>query len=1086
MFKRLLLLTVLLLTVNGVAQSDEELDSLWSIYGTSQNWNGSRWDSLDIVRIGENEFAIRHDSTVAGYYFGFRNATTCGNNVDKINVYTQELTLNPVSQSLPNYRFVLLKDGSTPEGYIVKAVTAHPTTVIDSHTEHFNKGEWVKIMIPCPDVGVGYGNKNDKAILIGGKTLSNILLPAIEDDVTDSLVFMPVPNPLVPDPIIGLTVPKALQVGYEDSSSLVITGITGTIDDLSDLVLTVTGGAGISSVIITEVSYGNWSLGVVPTKDYFGKTSIDLIMTDTLGRKETASIPVEFLAVNDKPAVVLTNTINIVEGQGDTLNIMDYLKQYTLGPSNESIQKVKQFAILSYDTSRLESISIENDSTLIIQTSTVSQTITDSIRLMLYDNGGTDYTGTDSTEFILVYTIQYTKRGPVLSVPDSSVIGYEDAVLVIDEIQGSDHDGGVLTLSVSSTHNVIKAIQVFENKDGIWGMSITPKEDVYGKDSVTLVLTDDSGLSDTAQIAVEYLSVNDQPKILRKSELSFWTGKSFSINLEDYIAYTLGPENESDQRLQDIEIQKIVGGVFEGEVTIADGVLTGVIPEGTLSSTGAFQFKLVDDGGVQNNGVNASENFIQYFTVNNANQTEIEIDSIDLVDTVMTEGPFKTVFTNGETAIIHISYGDKDSAVVVENIENDTLVTIIAHHPHDQFPDTASVLVKYNATPPIISLLPEGRSEAQAPFGQGSYWVSDGKEIKGTYVEKKGSVETVWTHDETLELHMVVTKIDLDGEEVVTHSQYSLDSEGSLNRGEQERCVQETDLYRNTTQFCFTVRFDTEDPEIEFITPSETVKKSSSSLLVTYNGIFDLYNDDKLDTFRIEEPDVRVFDGSGNHQISVSYTDAYGNTTTATTAVTVVIPDPAINISLEKNIQVVDPEAWPLANPEEHFNRIYIYNTNEQSFDDRGGDMANRDQYGILPEPNSDRVEYDATGFVVSLTVTLPPLVAVNGVLNWSHYVTVFYYVYDPIGQFVAKIAQRIVIDKPEYINEEDKVIIKSQIFPQKGYMENQTGRELGSGVYIMNGYVETVSEPNKDMFKNIKAQSTKMPIRLKQGYVKD
>ncbi|MGL1903787.1 MAG: hypothetical protein OCC49_16740 [Fibrobacterales bacterium] len=1093
---RLLLLVLVLFSLNVGAQSVSEMDSLMAEYGMSFNWNGNRWDSLDVVRLDEYQFAIRHDSTITGYYFGYVGAEHCGNHVDHISVFSQTVSLNATTQTLPNYKFVVLKDSTKAEGYRVVATTASPIEIIASHNQYFEPGEWVKVEIPCPtrqDADLeGYGDTFN-VIYIGGQTvgiLDGEETKGIEDDINDSLNYMPIPDVVIPDPdlpIPVLTVPKDMIEGVEDDSVVMIKNITGTIVGNSPLTIKVNLRTGIDSIVINEITPANWELSVLPTKDFNGTTSVIVTLIDTAGHRVSDSIIIDILPVNDPPLITQLDTLIINEQDSDTLNIMEYIKSFLLGPNNESSQRVKGIRVVEYNNSHFKSALVERDSALILETLSLPETITDSLKIVLFDNGGTIRNGNDSIEYMVPYTVQYTKRKPVLTIPESSVIGYEDKIMVLTDIKGTDHDGGKLSLSVTYSNTIIKEIDVIENVHGVWDILLTPQKDQYGLDTVTLILTDDTGMSDTAAIDVAFLSVNDKPKILIRNELTFKAGDDFELDLEDYVTYKFGPSNESNQKLVDIKIVETVGEVFKKEITIEKSVIKGEVPEGTLSSTGAFQFKLFDDGGVEHNGIDSSENFIVYFTVTNDNQTEITIDSIDLTDIVVSEGPYDTLYANDETSTIYVRFGDKDSAVVVRNIQSDTLVTIVAHHPHDQFPGTVEVYIKHNASMPTITLLPEGRSEAQAPFGQGSYWVSKGKTIKGTYIEKNGSVGTIWTHDESLELHLIVTKIDGNGKESVTHSLYPLDGVGSLKKGPQEQCIEETDRYRNRTTLCFMVHYDTDDPKIEFITPGfESVKQSSSSLLVSYQAVFDLYNDDMLDTFKIEEPDVRVFDGTGNHQISVSFMDAYGNSATESTIVKVIIPDPTIDVALEKGIQTVDLETWPQANPDGLFNRVFIYNTTEKRFDDRGGDMIGGDEYGILPEPLHNPLEYDETGFVVSLTVTLPPLTAVNGVLNWSHYVTVFYYVYDPIGQFVAKVGQRFVVDRPEYINGDNKVVIKSQIFPKEGYMHDQTGRQLGTGVYIMNGFVETVSRPNKDMFKNIEAQSSKIPIRLKQGYVKD
>lgn len=169
------------------------------------------------------------------------------------------------------------------------------------------------------------------------------------------------------------------------------------------------------------------------------------------------------------------------------------------------------------------------------------------------------------------------------------------------------NDTHTFTLLTQPLHGIA---EVSENQ-----LNYTPITNFNGVDSFTYRATDPCGLSVEGVATVTVTSVNDSPTRIAGSienKIFKTTDGLQSLGFSD-LAYTAGPENEADQTLSYIITTLPGSGV--GTVYLSDGatpVFLGIysleqlqgmkfLPKG--AGTGTFSFQVVDDGGIQNGGV---------------------------------------------------------------------------------------------------------------------------------------------------------------------------------------------------------------------------------------------------------------------------------------------------------------------------------------------------------------------------------------------------------------------------------------------------------------------------------------------------
>ena len=132
---------------------------------------------------------------------------------------------------------------------------------------------------------------------------------------------------------------------------------------------------------------------------------------------------------------------------------------------------------------------------------------------------------------------------PVIIIPLPDLLFSEDTVdstLVLDDwISDNDHPSYCMDYTVPLQSIVRLDIDPISHR-----ALLTPPADWYGIDTVAFVVTDPLGLSDSAAIAVEVLSVNDSPRLTADLDFPLYPGSELVLSLDDLAADPDHPWNE--------------------------------------------------------------------------------------------------------------------------------------------------------------------------------------------------------------------------------------------------------------------------------------------------------------------------------------------------------------------------------------------------------------------------------------------------------------------------------------------------------------------------------------------------------------
>lgn len=361
-------------------------------------------------------------------------------------------------------------------------------------------------------------------------------------------------------------------------------------------------------------------LTYTPAPDTIGVATVTVALVDDGGRDfggRNTSDPVQFLiavgSVNDAPTFTKGDDISVAEDSG-FYSAPDWASDISAGPVTELLQQLTFEVVGNSDPSLFAlqpTVSSAGELTFVPE---LNANGTANISLQLVDDGGTTNGGQNRSQ-IESFDIEIT---PVNDPPsfvagsDQSVGGSSDTVVVpnwaTSIIPGPpDEQGQGVSFSVQDNSNAaLFAAGPSISVDG--ELSFQPAVDVSGSATISVVLTDDGGDSNTSSVETFNItigSVNNPPSFTKGvNEFTFEDLGAQSVpNWATDI--TPGPDEAS----QTVEFEV-------SEITNTDlfSVLPMVSPSGELTYTSApnasgtarVGIRLKDDGGTDNNGNDVS------------------------------------------------------------------------------------------------------------------------------------------------------------------------------------------------------------------------------------------------------------------------------------------------------------------------------------------------------------------------------------------------------------------------------------------------------------------------------------------------
>ncbi|MEO0328859.1 MAG: choice-of-anchor C family protein, partial [Pseudomonadota bacterium] len=161
---------------------------------------------------------------------------------------------------------------------------------------------------------------------------------------------------------------------------------------------------------------------------------------------------------------------------------------------------------------------------------TITYTITD-------NNGGTD-------EGQVTVTVNAVNDDPV-AVDDTATTN-EDTAVVIDVIANdTDADGNALQVDNLEGQPVASALNGTIAEDETGRLIYTPNANFNGNDTITYTITDNNGGTDTGQVAVTVIAINDAPDVARNSTDAITGEQDTPIGVSDVVVTDVDVGNAS-------------------------------------------------------------------------------------------------------------------------------------------------------------------------------------------------------------------------------------------------------------------------------------------------------------------------------------------------------------------------------------------------------------------------------------------------------------------------------------------------------------------------------------------------------------
>ena len=248
-----------------------------------------------------------------------------------------------------------------------------------------------------------------------------------------------------------------------------------------------------------------------PSLNYNGQDTLQLIVCDQTSLCDTVKIPITITGVNDKPIITVTPTTLLEDA---TVRICSNIIDPDLGDTFTA-------TLCSQPAHGVaQSLAIIENQVCVTYSPTANYNGLDTICLIVCDNNGLCDTAKIPLSITPVNDKPTITRNPVIAVEDSSVAFCQS---IIDPDLGDIFTASLLTppLNGSASTPIVNGNQVC--------MSYMPNINYFGQDTICVLVCDQTGLCDTAKIAVTVTPVPDPPRIVKNLPTTFPEDSTFTI-----------------------------------------------------------------------------------------------------------------------------------------------------------------------------------------------------------------------------------------------------------------------------------------------------------------------------------------------------------------------------------------------------------------------------------------------------------------------------------------------------------------------------------------------------------------------------
>jgi VCBS repeat-containing protein len=413
--------------------------------------------------------------------------------------------------------------------------------------------------------------------------------------------------------------------GNEDAASILIeltaTDVDGSIAEFvikelpSNGVLKDANGHVLSVGSTVTATDGSAAVYFIPDADFYGNAEFSYVGVDDAGAESAASTAsIQVAAVNDAPVTQGIST----EGNEDASSIVIALTGHDVDgiitvfvikelPSNGVLKDANGHVLTVGST-----ITATNDSATVYFTPNPD----------FYGNAEFSYVGIDDAGVESVPSIAFMQIGAVNDAPvtdDVSAEGNEGASSILIELTGHDVDDTIASFVIKdlpangvlkdSNGNILSIGSVITATGASAIVYFTPTSNFSGDSAFSYAVQNSAGVEDTtpAQAIIHVNPVNDAP-----------TGTNNTIEVEGSRAFTLADFGFSDatdtlaNAFLAVQITSLpVAGTLKhngnavavGDFISAADINSGLLTFNVSATSASFTFKVQDDGGTVNGGV---------------------------------------------------------------------------------------------------------------------------------------------------------------------------------------------------------------------------------------------------------------------------------------------------------------------------------------------------------------------------------------------------------------------------------------------------------------------------------------------------
>ena len=241
---------------------------------------------------------------------------------------------------------------------------------------------------------------------------------------------------------------------------------------------------------VAVIDPGDTTLTYTPAHNYWGLDSLAYTVSDGQSGRDTATVVVTVIPVNDPP-VAAANTVITQEDSAVTILVL----------ANDSDADGESLTIASVTQPAHGAAAIDPGDTTLTYTPNTDFWGLDSLTYTVSD-------GQSGRDTATVVVTVISVNDPPVAVADTVTTPEDTAVTVLVLTNDSDADGDTLTIaSVTQPAHGAAAIDA-----GDTTLTYTPNADFWGLDSFTYALSDGQSGLDTATVLVTVNSVNDPPE----------------------------------------------------------------------------------------------------------------------------------------------------------------------------------------------------------------------------------------------------------------------------------------------------------------------------------------------------------------------------------------------------------------------------------------------------------------------------------------------------------------------------------------------------------------------------------------------